>query len=98
MFRGAPRRCRVLAAPCAKCVLNTQQGGASYVNRPVVDDGNLVTARVWHNNAPLMKEFMAMLKRGVRDRGSGIGDRCQRHLTCPFSFFGVIHADLRHPE
>jgi protease I len=48
----------------AKCAIDAQQGGATYVDRPVVVDGNLITARVWHDNAALMKEFMAMLKRG----------------------------------
>jgi putative intracellular protease/amidase len=26
-----------------------------------VVDGNLVTARTWHDNAPFMREFMKML-------------------------------------
>jgi protease I len=51
------------ATTVAKCALDAEQGGASYVDRPVVVDGNLVTARTWHDNAPFMREFMAMLKR-----------------------------------
>jgi protease I len=45
----------------AKCALDCQQGGATYVDRPVVVDGNLVTARTWHDNAPFMRAFMKML-------------------------------------
>jgi protease I len=46
----------------AKCALDAEQGGAKYVNQPIVVDGNLVTARTWHDNAPFMREFMNMLK------------------------------------
>lgn len=46
----------------AKCALDCQQGGAHYVDRPVVRDGNLVTGRTWHDNTPLLKEFVAMLR------------------------------------
>ncbi|MAV35001.1 MAG: peptidase [Planctomycetaceae bacterium] len=46
----------------AKCALDAQQGGANYVDQEVVLDENLVTARVWHDNAALMREFMRMLK------------------------------------
>jgi len=46
----------------AKCALDAEQGGAKYVNQPVVVDGNLVSARTWHDNAPFMREFMKMLK------------------------------------
>jgi protease I len=46
----------------AKCRLDAEQGGARYVDQPVVVDGRLVTARTWHDNAPFMREFIAMLK------------------------------------
>jgi len=46
----------------AKCALDAAQGGATYVDREVVIDGNLVTARTWHDNTPLMREFIKMLK------------------------------------
>jgi protease I len=46
----------------AKCALDAQQGGATYVDRPMVLDGNIVTARTWHDNAPLMKQFLDMLE------------------------------------
>lgn len=46
----------------AKCALDAQQGGAEYVDREVVVDGNLVTARTWHDNTPLLRAFIRMLK------------------------------------
>lgn len=46
----------------AKCALDAQQGRARYVDQPYVIDGNLVCARTWHDNAPLMREFMRMLR------------------------------------
>ena len=45
----------------AKCALDARQGGAKYVDQPVVTDGNLVSARTWHDNTPFMKQFMKML-------------------------------------
>ncbi len=47
----------------AKCALDATQGGATYVDEPVVVDGSLVTARTWHDNAPFLREFMRMLAR-----------------------------------
>jgi protease I len=46
----------------AKCALDARQGGARYVDQPVVIDRNLVTARTWHDNTALLREFMRMLK------------------------------------
>jgi protease I len=46
----------------AKCALDASQGGAKYVDRSVVVDGQLVTARTWHDNTPLMREFIKLLK------------------------------------
>jgi protease I len=46
----------------AKCALDAVQGGAEYVDRQVVVDGNLVTARTWHDNTALLREFVRMLK------------------------------------
>lgn len=46
----------------AKCALDAQQGGATYVDKPVVIDGALVTARTWHDNTPFMREFIRLLK------------------------------------
>lgn len=46
----------------AKCALDAQQGGATYVDKPFVLDGPLVTARTWHDNTVLMREFIRMLR------------------------------------
>ncbi len=46
----------------AKCALDAEQGGAKYVDQPTVLDGNLVTARTWHDSAPFMRHFMEMLR------------------------------------
>ena len=46
----------------AKCAMDAEQGGASYVDRPVVVDGNLVSARTYHDNTLLLKHFLQMLK------------------------------------
>lgn len=46
----------------AKCQLDAEQGKAQYVDRPAVVDGNLVSARTWHDNATLMREFMRLLR------------------------------------
>jgi protease I len=46
----------------AKCALDAQQGNATYVNQEVVVDGNLVTARTWHDNTPFMREFLKLLR------------------------------------
>jgi protease I len=51
----------------AKCALDARQGGAEYVDRPVVLDGNLVTSRTWHDNTPLMREFLRMLNEATAD-------------------------------
>jgi protease I len=50
----------------AKCALDAEQGGAKYVDREVVVDGHLVTARTWHDNTPLMREFIKLLKAATR--------------------------------
>ena len=61
----------VVAADCvrgrtmttvAKCALDVAQGGATYVDKQVVIDGNMVSARTWHDNTALMREFVRMLK------------------------------------
>lgn len=46
----------------AKCAMDAQQGGATYVDRPCVVDGNLVTARTWNDNTLLLKNFIELLK------------------------------------
>jgi protease I len=46
----------------AKCALDATMMGATYVDKACVVDGNLVTARGWFDNTPLLKEFMRLLK------------------------------------
>ena len=48
-----------------KCAMDCTQGGAKYVDRPVVVDGNVVTARGWQDHTPLLRVFMQMLKDAV---------------------------------
>jgi len=50
------------ATTVAKCALDCEQGGGTYLNQPIVIDGNLVSARTWHDNAPFMRQFIKMLK------------------------------------
>ena len=46
----------------AKCALDITQVGGEYVDRPCVIDGNVVSARTWHDNTPFLKAFVQMLK------------------------------------
>ena len=46
----------------AKCALDARQGGATYVDKQFVLDGQFITARTWHDNTVLMREFLKMLK------------------------------------
>ena len=46
----------------AKCALDITQVGGTYVDRNCVVDGNLVSARTWHDNTALLKQFVKMLK------------------------------------
>jgi protease I len=46
----------------AKCALDATTAGATYVDLPCVVDGNLVTARTWHDNTPFLKEFLRLLR------------------------------------
>ncbi len=45
----------------AKCAMDAEQGGGNYLDQETVVDGNIVSARTWHDNAPLMKTFLEML-------------------------------------
>ena len=49
----------------AKCAMDAQQGGATYVDRPLVVDGNVVSARTWNDNTLLLRQFVQMLKAAV---------------------------------
>jgi deglycase len=52
----------------AKCRYDAEFSGATYLDEPVVVDGNLVTARTFWDNAPWMREFMRLLNaRSGRD-------------------------------
>ena len=44
-----------------KCRFDAEVCGATYVDKEVVVDGNIVTARTWHDNWIFMREFMKML-------------------------------------
>lgn len=46
----------------AKCRLDITQVGGSYLDQACVRDGNLVSGRTWHDNTPLLREFVKMLK------------------------------------
>jgi protease I len=45
----------------AKCAFDAEVCGATYVNEPCVVDGNIITARTFHDNAPWMREFIKQL-------------------------------------
>ena len=51
---------RVTTVP--KCALDAEQGGAVYVDEPVVVDGLLVTGRGYGENTEVLREFIRMLK------------------------------------
>ena len=44
-----------------KCRFDAEICGATYVDEPVVVDGNLVTARTFWDSAPWMREYMKLL-------------------------------------
>jgi protease I len=45
----------------AKCRLDAEFSGATYVDRDAVVSGNLVTARTWHDNPAWMRAFIRLL-------------------------------------
>ena len=49
----------------AKCAIDITSFGGHYVDQPVVVDDNLVSGRTWHDNTPLFREFMKLLKQHV---------------------------------
>lgn len=49
------------ATTVRKCELDITQVGGKYVDQAVVIDGNLISSRVWHDNASLMREFLKLL-------------------------------------
>ena len=50
------------ATTVAKCMLDVTQVEGRYVDQPCVIDGNLVSGRTYHDNTPLLKAFVLMLK------------------------------------
>src|SRR5262249_23758530 len=50
----------------AKCSMDAEQGGGRYVNESCVLDGQLVTARTWHDNAPFMRTFIRLLQASAK--------------------------------
>lgn len=46
----------------AKCKLDAEFSGGTYVDREVVVSGNLVTARTWHDNPAWMRAYIRLLK------------------------------------
>jgi protease I len=56
---GVIHGCKVTTV--AKCAFDAEQGGASYVNQPVVKDGHVISCGTWHDYAPFFAEFMKML-------------------------------------
>jgi protease I len=49
-------------ATVAKCRFDAEVCGGTFVDQEVVVDGNLVTARTWHDNPAWMREFMKLLR------------------------------------
>ena len=45
----------------AKCQLDIEFAGGSYVNEGLVRSGNMVSGRTWHDQHLYMPEFMRML-------------------------------------
>jgi protease I len=50
----------------AKCALDVTQVGGRYVDQPFVLDGNMVSARTWHDNTVLLQQFVKLLKTATR--------------------------------
>lgn len=62
---------RVTTVP--KCAMDAEQGGAIYVNEPVVVDGLLVTARGYQDNTGLLREFIRLLATTANSVNLGSG-------------------------
>ncbi len=63
---GMVRGRRMATVP--KCRFDVEICGATFVDQGCVRDGNLVSARTWHDNALYMKEFVRMLLDARRHR------------------------------
>jgi protease I len=50
----------------AKCALDITQVGGTYVDQPLVVDGNLISCRTWHDyNTAFMKVFLRQLRKAL---------------------------------
>ena len=54
------------ATTVAKCRLDVEGFGGTYVNQEVVVSGNLVTARTWHDNPAFLREYLRLLRASLR--------------------------------
>jgi protease I len=54
------------ATTVAKCRLDVESFGGTYVDQEVVVSGNLVTARTWHDNPAFMREYLCLLREAAR--------------------------------
>src|SRR5215831_19027160 len=52
----------------AKCALDITQVGGIYKDQACVVDGNVVSARTWHDNTELLRQYVRMLKAVVPPR------------------------------
>lgn len=48
-----------------KCQFDAETAGATYLDKPAVVAGNLVTARGWQDNAHFLREFMKLLNKAA---------------------------------
>jgi protease I len=55
----------------AKCALDITQAGGIYKDQACVVDGHVVSARTWHDNTELLREFIKLLK-AYSDRTSNL--------------------------
>ena len=53
-------------ATVAKCKLDVEQCGATFVNESCVREGNMVSGRTWHDQHDYMREFIKMLQEQVQ--------------------------------
>jgi protease I len=58
-YAGCVKGRRMATVP--KCRFDLEVCGGIFVDEPCVVDGNLVSARTYHDNAPFMKQFMRIL-------------------------------------
>jgi protease I len=57
------------ATTVGKCELDITQTGGTYVDQPLVVDGNLISCGTWHDyGTPFMKTFIRQLRAGSRSK------------------------------